>query len=250
MSSKRSFSFALAALAVFGSALYAKADTPSFALDQTKAPTNFAAGLGVGQAVYATANEDVDSFGFFLDQSGGGNVNFFIYDATTSSLTLAPEAVAAPSSNKDWTYLTGLDVELAAGNTYYFGVYGNGSMSIGLDRNLLFDLQRLGIENRNLILHAVGDKPQRRPRHQNPMHIPKPGNRPRRLARVEVDHIHLARMRDIQPPPIRVRRKIVPRPAPTQRNRSRDRILLPECRHGPHRRRKQHHRQQIQMRCV
>jgi hypothetical protein len=133
MSSKRSFSFALAALAVFGSALYAKADTPSFALDQTKAPTNFAAGLGVGQAVYATANEDVDSFGFFLDQSGGGNVNFFIYDATTSSLTLAPEAVAAPSSNKDWTYLTGLDVELAAGNTYYFGVYGNGSMSIGLD---------------------------------------------------------------------------------------------------------------------
>jgi hypothetical protein len=133
MSSKRSFSFALAALAVLGSALYAKADTQSFALDQTKDPTNFAAGLGVGQAVYATANEDVDSFGFYLDQTGGGNVNFFIYDATTSSLTLAPEAVAASSGPKNWTYLTGLDVELAAGNTYYFGVYGDGSMNIGLD---------------------------------------------------------------------------------------------------------------------
>jgi hypothetical protein len=134
MPATRNLSLALAALSLFGSALHAKADSaPTFSLDQTKDPTTFAAGLGVGQAVFASTDIDIDSFGFFLDQKGGGDVNFFIYDATTSTLTLAPEAVAAPTGNKDWAYLDGLSIDLLAGNTYFFGVYGDNSMQIGLD---------------------------------------------------------------------------------------------------------------------
>ena len=133
MSAKRHLSFALVALALLASARLAKADTTSFELDETKTPTTFAAGLGVGQAVYATTAANINSFGFFLDQKGGGNVNFFIYDATTSSVTLAPEAVAAPATTKDWVYLSDISVNLTAGDTYYFGVYGNSAMTIGLD---------------------------------------------------------------------------------------------------------------------
>jgi hypothetical protein len=134
MSASRHLPIALAALALFGSALHAKADpTPDFGLSETQDPTSFAAGLGVGQAVYAGSAVNINSFGFFLDQKGGGDVDFFIYDATTSTLTLAPEAVAAPNGTKEWTYLDGLSVNLAAGNTYYFGVYGDASMEIGLD---------------------------------------------------------------------------------------------------------------------
>jgi hypothetical protein len=130
---KSSLSFALAALALFIPASRAKADSVSFDLNETKAPTTFAAGTGVGQAVYATTTEEVTSFGFFLDQKGGGDVNFFVYDATTSSLVLAPTAVVAPSGAKDWTYLDGLTFDVNAGNTYYFGVYGDAAMTIGLD---------------------------------------------------------------------------------------------------------------------
>jgi len=133
MPSRRSLSFLLAALAFFGSAIRAKADIIAVSLDETRDPTKFSAGLGIGQPVYATANTDIDSFGFFLDQVGGGDVNFFIYDATTSALVLAPEAVVAPSGTKDWAYLDGISVTLNAGNLYYFGVYGDATMTVGLD---------------------------------------------------------------------------------------------------------------------
>jgi hypothetical protein len=133
MPSRRSLSFLLAALAFLGSAIRAKADIIAVSLDETRDPTNFTAGLGVGQAIYATANKDIDSFGFFLDQKGGGDVNFFIYDASTSTLVLAPESVAAPSGTKAWTYLDGISVALDASNLYYFGVYGDASVTVGID---------------------------------------------------------------------------------------------------------------------
>ncbi|MGD0797255.1 MAG: PEP-CTERM sorting domain-containing protein [Acidobacteriaceae bacterium] len=105
----------------------------SFDLDQTKTPTTFAAGDGVAQAVFATSTVEVTSFGFFLDQTGGGDVNFFVYDATTDSLLMAPTAVAAPSGAKAWTYLDGLTFDAIAGDTYYFGVFGDASMTVGLN---------------------------------------------------------------------------------------------------------------------
>jgi PEP-CTERM motif len=138
MTFKKSFTFALVALALSGSSIIAKADSATFSLDETKNPTSFAAGAGVGQAVYATSSVDVNSFGFFLDQRGGGDVNFFVYDATTSSVVLAPDAVTAPSGPKDWTYLDGLTLALNAGDVYFFGVYGDGAMSIGLDPTTSF----------------------------------------------------------------------------------------------------------------
>jgi hypothetical protein len=51
MPSRRSLSFLLAALAFFGSAIRAKADIIAVSLDETRDPTNFTAGLGVGHAV-------------------------------------------------------------------------------------------------------------------------------------------------------------------------------------------------------
>jgi hypothetical protein len=71
-------------------------------------------------------------------------VDYFIYDETTSSLILGPDAVSA--TTRGWDYLTGLDVDLTAGNTYYFGVYGTaGTLYVGMDPTSFFFSDGLGI---------------------------------------------------------------------------------------------------------
>ena len=78
---------------------------------------------------------NINSFGFFLGQKGGGDANFFIYDVTTSTLTLAPDAVAVNNTTdgKAWAYVDGLSIDLKAGNVYDFGVYGDAPLTVGLD---------------------------------------------------------------------------------------------------------------------
>jgi hypothetical protein len=41
--------------------------------------------------------------------------------------------VSAPSGTRDWTYLSGISVQLDVGNIYYFGVYGDAPMTVGLN---------------------------------------------------------------------------------------------------------------------
>jgi hypothetical protein len=133
MRSPRSIFYSLAVLALFGSSAIAKADDLVFSLDQTMLPQSFTTGNGVAQAVDVTSTTSIDSFGFYLSQRTGGDVDYFIYDETTSSMVLDPTAVATEASPKTWDMLTGIDVTLDAGNEYLFGVYGDNTITVGMD---------------------------------------------------------------------------------------------------------------------
>ena len=132
-------------IAFLAVAVGAKADPLVFSLDQTQTPTSFAAGTGVGQAVTAAATMTVDGFAFDIDQKGGGTVDYFIYDMSTSSLLLAPEAVSVGASPRAWDLLSGFTVTLNAGDVYYFGVYGSNTLSIGMDPTSTSSLYGLGV---------------------------------------------------------------------------------------------------------
>ena len=123
----------MVALALLGSAAIAKADQLVFSLDTTMLPESFSADHGVAQAVSVTSTTNIDGFSFFVSQQGGGDVDYFIYDETTSTLVLAPSAVAVLATPKTWAELTGIDITLNAGNEYLFGVYGSGQISVGMD---------------------------------------------------------------------------------------------------------------------
>lgn len=129
----RCLSLSLVVLPIVSFPLYAKADSVVFGLTESQLPLTLGAGKGIAQAVQADQTMSIDAFGFDLDQKSGGNVDYFIYDATTSSLLLSPTAVAVVNSPKLFTYLTGLNLTLNAGDLYYFGVYGTGLMTINTD---------------------------------------------------------------------------------------------------------------------
>jgi PEP-CTERM motif len=129
----RGITLALVVLPVLSFPIYAKADSVVYGLTESQNPTIFGAGTGVGQAVFADQTMTIDSFGFDVSQKGGGNLEYFIYDATTSSLLLGPTAVSVLNAPKQFTYLDGLSLTLDANNLYYFGVYGTGLMDINMD---------------------------------------------------------------------------------------------------------------------
>jgi hypothetical protein len=134
--------------ASLSTALCAKAsptptDPPIFGLSESSGTTSFAAGTGIGQAVSVSESMSINDFGFYLNQVPSGTVDFFIYDSTRSSLTLAPQVVSAPT--RGWDYLTGLDVDLNGGDQYYFGVYGTGMLYVGSDTTSGFFTDGLGI---------------------------------------------------------------------------------------------------------
>jgi hypothetical protein len=126
-------SLALVVLPVVSFPVYAKADSVVLGVTESQVPTTFGPGKGIGDAVLVDTTTTIDRFGFDLSQAGGGNVNYFIYDETTSSLLLGPQTVAVSSAPKQFEYATGFSETLEAGDVYYFGVYGNGITSINLD---------------------------------------------------------------------------------------------------------------------
>jgi PEP-CTERM motif-containing protein len=133
MRSPRSLILSVAIVALFACSAKAKADALDFGLEETETPGTFSAGDGVAQAVSVETTTTISSFGFDLSQKGGGDVDFFVYDATTSTMALAPETVAVSSGSKDWAYLDGFSLTLNAGDEYLFGVYGDAQISVGMD---------------------------------------------------------------------------------------------------------------------
>ena len=137
----------------------APSDPLIFGLSQSNGTATFTCATGIGQAVTVSESLSINDFGFYLQQVPAGTVDFFIYDGTTSSLTLAPESVSAPT--RGWDYLTGLDVDLDAGDTYYFGVYGSAgsSLYVGTNPATPFFSDGLGIPTGISSLDFTGDVP-------------------------------------------------------------------------------------------
>jgi hypothetical protein len=141
-----------------GSALFAKADPLILGLDKSGATTSFGEGYGVGQAVTVSESLSINDFGFFLEQVPGGSADFFIYD-TTAGAPILDEQVTVSNSQKGWDYVTGLDVELNAGDTYYFGLYDSapGELFVGIDPETTFVSDGLGIPAGISSLDFTGD---------------------------------------------------------------------------------------------
>jgi hypothetical protein len=116
------------------------------------------AGAGIGQAVTVSESLSIDDIGFYLEKVPVGTVDYFIYDATTSSVTLGPDAISAPA--KGWDYLTGFSVDLTAGDIYYFGLYDStGSLDVDIDPKTDSFLDGLGIPSGVSSLDFTGDVP-------------------------------------------------------------------------------------------
>lgn len=142
----------------FGITLCAKADSLVLKLDGPSSNVAVGAGAGIGQAVTVSESLNIDEIGFFLTSAPTGTVDYFVYDATTSSLTLGPDAITSPTT--DWNYLTGLSVNLTAGNTYYFGLYDStGSLSVGKNPATSAFMDGLGVPPGISSLDFTGDAP-------------------------------------------------------------------------------------------
>ena len=137
MKTVRCSSLALFALAAVVCASSAKADPVVFSLTQSLTPTQFAGGAGVGQGVNVSESMTINDFGFYLDLKTAGTLDYFVYDLTTSSVVLAPEAVSVASAPKQWDFLTlTTPLQLNAGNEYIFGVYDPNAVSDYMTVNL------------------------------------------------------------------------------------------------------------------
>lgn len=130
-----------------------------FGLSQSSGTTSFAGTNGIGQAVTVSESMSINDFGFYLNQIPSSAVDFFIYDKTTSSLTMAPASVT--TQTRGWDYLTGRDIDLNGGDTYYFGVYGaaGSTLWVGTNPQTQFFSDGLGIPDGVSSLDFTGDVP-------------------------------------------------------------------------------------------
>jgi hypothetical protein len=136
----RGLSFALVVLSVASFPICAKADSLVFGLTESKTPTIFTDAHGIVDGVVADQTMTIDAFGFDVKQRAGGSVDYFIYDATTSTLLVDPTAVSGVSTTmKDFTYLDVSGVTLEAGDLYYFGAVADGTtMTLNLSPTAFF----------------------------------------------------------------------------------------------------------------
>ena len=134
------------ALALLGSSGFAQTAPVVFGLTQTYLPTQFTAGNGVGQAVTVADDMTIDGFGFYLEQRGGGDVDFFILNQTTGQTIVDPTGVSTVASPKQWDNLDfNTPLALTGGDTYIFGVYGDNLMTVGTQPQATFTSDGLGV---------------------------------------------------------------------------------------------------------
>jgi hypothetical protein len=142
----------------FGLTLCAKADSLVLKLDGPSSYVVVGAGSGIAQAVTVSESLSIDDIGFYLTKAPTGTVDYFVYDATTSTLTLGPDAISSPTT--DWNYLSGLSVNLTAGDTYYFGLYDStGSLQVGKNPATSTFMDGLGVPSGVSSLDFTGDTP-------------------------------------------------------------------------------------------
>jgi PEP-CTERM motif len=121
----------LALLAVLCFATSAFADQIVFDLSPATNFTSRGPGNGIGQGVSVQTTQTLSDMEFYLDMPNGGDLKFFIYDSTnTSLLFLNTVSNIAPIQNPTWV-ASPVNFTLQAGETYYFGVISDANTDIG-----------------------------------------------------------------------------------------------------------------------
>ena len=91
-------------------------------------------GLGIGQGVAVTTATHLTQFGFYVLNSGG-HFKFLIFDQANSTLlfsTIGSSLVSSGDATYTWLESGPLNLDLAAGKTYYFGLSANLENVFGL----------------------------------------------------------------------------------------------------------------------
>ncbi len=108
------------------------ADNIIFDLSPANGFTDRSGGSGVGQGVSVTTTTTINDMQFYLNMPSGGDLKFFIFDSTnTSLLFLQEETGIAASQNPAWISSPEFSYTLQAGSTYYFGVIGDAEALVG-----------------------------------------------------------------------------------------------------------------------
>ena len=117
------------ALLVLCYSTLAAADTLVFDLSPTNNTTSRSGGNGPGQGVSISTTQTIDNFAFNLS-GGAQNLDFFVFNGTNS--TLLYNSVQSWGGGSGWVSTSSpFTLTLTAGNTYYFGIMGNGNLQIG-----------------------------------------------------------------------------------------------------------------------
>jgi hypothetical protein len=120
-----------ACIAIFSLCLCASAvaDTLVFDLSPTNNTTSRGPGDGPGQGVSVSTTQTIDNFAFNLSGSAQ-SLDFFVFNGTNS--TLLYNSTQAWGGGSGWVQTSSpFTLTLTAGNTYYFGIMGNGNLQIG-----------------------------------------------------------------------------------------------------------------------
>jgi hypothetical protein len=88
------------------------------------------AGSGIGQGVTVSTPTTISQIGFWLGSPGGGNVKFMIFDGTDSNLLFSTTTTVGTTADHTLTLSNPFTFDLAAGQTYYFGVISDNALNI------------------------------------------------------------------------------------------------------------------------
>jgi hypothetical protein len=91
--------------------------------------TSRSSGSGPAQRVSVSANTTIGSFGFWLGTTGAVDMKFYIFDVTTGT-KIFEQTKSVNAATGTLTFSDYAAVNLLGGNTYDFGIIGNGSFNV------------------------------------------------------------------------------------------------------------------------
>ena len=85
---------------------------------------------GPGQGVAAGANITITQMAMDLNMPNGGDIKYMIWDSTNTTLLYSQVLTLAASSTQTFVLSNPFSFNLAAGQTYYFGVIADNNLTV------------------------------------------------------------------------------------------------------------------------
>jgi hypothetical protein len=90
------------------------------------------ANSGAGEGVSVSTLTTLNQMAMDISMPSGGDIKYMIWDGSNANLLFSEEQAVAANSTLSYVLSTPFSFTLAPGNTYYFGVIGDGSLNIDL----------------------------------------------------------------------------------------------------------------------
>jgi hypothetical protein len=129
MKSRSTVAVATLALGILGASSVSA--TVLFDLEPSNNTSDRPAGWGPGQSVVAQQNVTINGFSLYFDTPNGANVDFMVYDVTTSTFVYSSIEHIVASDTESWQSSGTFNLTLQSGDVYNFGAIADNSMDIG-----------------------------------------------------------------------------------------------------------------------